>query len=150
MKRLDDLFNKADVKNRKVLNKEEFVQLIGMANKDSKVHFGLKWPDASERRMRRGSLERIRPSHAYAENTADSNQPRVDAEEAWNTCSKVPLRATDVRGLDQTSSVHATQRMLGVNFSGFEAYWKDKMNIDEPDIPVLPEFMVRKKLHRSS
>ena len=156
MKRLNDLFHKADVKNRKVLNKAEFVHLIDMANKDGKVHFGMKWPDASEIRMRRASLERIGarptlrvsgagiiPSHAYAENTADSNQLHVDADEAWNECRKVPLRATDARGLDQTSSVHVTQRMLGVSFAGFEAYWKTKMNIKETDITVLPEFMVR-------
>jgi len=143
MNKLSVLFHKADVTNRKVLNKEEFVSLIDMAAKDSSVHFNIKWPEAPGRRTRRASLELIRPLQKYAENIAGSNQLHVDAEEAWDDCSKVPLRATDVRGLDRSSSVQGVQRMLGVNFAGFEAYWKNKMNIAEPDIPVLPEFMVR-------
>ena len=29
-----------------------------------------------------------------------------------------------------------------ISFSGFEAWWKDRAGIQEPDIPVLPEYMV--------
>jgi len=29
--------------------------------------------------------------------------------------------------------------MLGVNFSSFESWWKQRSGVVEPDIPVLPE-----------
>lgn len=33
---------------------------------------------------------------------------------------------------------------LVLKFGGFEAWWKERLGIDEPDIPVLPEYMVQK------
>lgn len=63
-------------------------------------------------------------------NDPDSeNKPGFDVDEAWETIRKVPF---------------AEGKKLGVNFAGFEAWWKAQSGATEPDIPVLPEFMVMK------
>eukprot|EP01043_Picozoa_sp_COSAG02_P010048 COSAG02_NODE_347_length_24085_cov_23.240724_12_plen_981_part_00 len=63
-------------------------------------------------------------------NDPDSdNKDRFNLEEAWHEIRKVPF---------------AEGTKLGVNFAGFEAWWKAKSGATEPDIPVLPEFMVLK------
>ena len=63
-------------------------------------------------------------------NDPDSDsKARFDLEEAWLEIRKVPF---------------AEGKKLGVNFAGFEAWWKAKSGATEPDIPVLPEFMVLK------
>ena len=57
------------------------------------------------------------------------SKARFNLEEAWSEIRKVPF---------------AEGKKLGVNFAGFEAWWKGKSGATEPDIPVLPEFMVLK------
>ena len=97
---------------------------------------------------------------------SDSND-EVDPDQAWEDCRKVPLSMDDPRALSapavssaagssgqirpgknslrktvSTADQIMAERTLGVNFASFESYWKERMNMDDPDIPVLPEFMV--------
>ena len=58
-----------------------------------------------------------------------ADKPRFDLEEAWAQIRKVPF---------------AEGKKLGVNFAGFEAWWKAQSGATDPDIPVLPEYMVMK------
>jgi Ca2+-binding EF-hand superfamily protein len=53
---------------------------------------------------------------------------KFDMEENWDELKKVPCSETE----------------MGVNFSAFETWWKLKAQVMDPDIPVLPEFMVMK------
>eukprot|EP01043_Picozoa_sp_COSAG02_P010971 COSAG02_NODE_397_length_23124_cov_439.255635_13_plen_965_part_00 len=63
-------------------------------------------------------------------NDPDSDsKERFNLEQAWKEIRKVPF---------------AEGTKVGVNFAGFEAWWKAKSGATEPDIPVLPEFMVLK------
>lgn len=48
-------------------------------------------------------------------------------DEAWNDIPKVPF---------------SEGTRFGINFAGFEEWWKFKAGISDPDIPVLPEYMV--------
>ena len=54
------------------------------------------------------------------------------ADAAWARIRKVPFGGTDKGG----------DMQMGVNFSCFEAWWKDATGMQDSDIPVLPEFMV--------
>ena len=159
--RLNRLFQQVDTKKRKVLRKEEFVRLINAANEDPSIHLLLQWPDScgtdprsSPRASPRAgsetstdSAQRTRRPSVY--DSKDNEQLQLDPETAWAECRKAPLRDDDDRaqiGNRSHSFSNTTVHGLGVNFVSFEAYWKDKMNIAEPDIPVLPEFMVRQIL----
>ena len=152
--RLNRLFQQVDTKKRKVLRKEEFVRLINTANEDPSIHLLLQWPDSCGTDPRSSpragsetstdSAQRTRRPSVY--DSKDNEQLQLDPEIAWTECRKVPLRDDDDRdqkGIHSHSFSNITLHGLGVNFVSFEAYWKDKMNIAEPDIPVLPEFMVR-------
>lgn len=155
--RLKQVFDQADTSNRKVLDKTEFVQLIRVANDDKGLQIGVHWPSGDDIPGSSGSPRRSDAavkqsaarencgnpsSSAYSagqtlENTA------LDPEQAWEECRKVPLRSEDGHAFHSRSPGSANDSRLGVNFSGFESYWKEQMDIAEPDIPVLPEFMVR-------
>ena len=52
-------------------------------------------------------------------------QGPVSVDEAWDQLRKVPIPDDS--------------EMLGVNFSSFESWWKQRSGVVEPDIPVLPE-----------
>ena len=52
-----------------------------------------------------------------------------DLDLAWSEIRKVPFSEGEE---------------FGVNFTGFESWWKSKAGFTDPDIPVLPEFMVAK------
>ncbi len=158
-RRLKLLFEQADTKKRKVLDRAKFIELIGMANKDNSIQFGLVWPDGdpdspSQRLAQPTSFGQTAQLVYGRKQSVDGDHslPLVDPEEAWVECRKVPLQDNDAQALGVLRSTTSSpgpwrddisDMALGVNFAGFEVYWKDKMGIAEPDIPVLPEFMVR-------
>ena len=55
-----------------------------------------------------------------------------DLEKEWASIKKVPARSEEAFGEEEEE----------ISFSAFEAWWKDRAGIQEPDIPVLPEYMV--------
>lgn len=56
----------------------------------------------------------------------------VDLDADWAAISKVPIgEANEVGEFEE-----------GVTFNDFERWWKERAGVREPDIPVLPEFMV--------
>eukprot|EP01046_Picozoa_sp_COSAG06_P060131 COSAG06_NODE_12683_length_1343_cov_1.403537_1_plen_211_part_00 len=74
------------------------------------------------------------PSHASTGGGGDeksASSPSLDGilslDKAWAEIRKVPFDSGNE---------------LGVNFAGFEAWWKERTGMSDPDIPVLPEFMV--------
>ena len=50
-----------------------------------------------------------------------------DRDKAWEQIRKTP---------------YADGSKVGVNFVAFESWWKQKAGLSDPDIPVLPEFLV--------
>eukprot|EP01048_Picozoa_sp_COSAG05_P028779 COSAG05_NODE_9116_length_646_cov_1.197441_3_plen_111_part_01 len=82
-----------------------------------------------ERTNKDSSLPMVTPE-ADAERSVDPTEPTAhtfNLDAAWENIRKVPFREG---------------KEMGVSFPGFEAWWKDRVGIDDPDIPVLPEFMV--------
>ena len=58
----------------------------------------------------------------------------LDVDIAWSEIKKVPCGVPDEDGVYEE----------GVTFRAFENWWKDTAGIVDPDIPVLPEYMVMK------
>lgn len=72
---------------------------------------------------------------------------------AWQQVRKVPylsesrdkrhiaeLQISEQRGFNTDGD----SSEMGISFAGFEAWWKKQTGLADPDIPVLPEFMVLK------
>eukprot|EP01048_Picozoa_sp_COSAG05_P011647 COSAG05_NODE_1112_length_5856_cov_11.397082_2_plen_976_part_00 len=109
-----ELFEGADVDKSGVLDKKEFAGLVHRANKDSSL------PVVG---MAKGHLD---------DDDDDDDAPKgFDLEEAWGEIRKVPFIDDGIQ-------------QFGVNFTGFESWWKAKAGFTDPDLPVLPEFMVLK------
>ena len=72
----------------------------------------------------------------------DSSLPSIDDDLdvglAWMEIPKVPFHSTS-----SSSHVHAGTE-LGINFHGFEDWWQYIVGIRDPDVPVLPEYLVTK------
>ena len=64
----------------------------------------------------------------------------INIEEDWAAISKVPIGEEDP-GTGEFEE--------GVTFNDFERWWKERAGIVEPDIPVLPEFMVQRIAEQS-
>jgi CRP-like cAMP-binding protein/Ca2+-binding EF-hand superfamily protein len=63
---------------------------------------------------------------------ADSGGREFDLMEDW----KLMHRRKEALGMAVTND-------LPVTFADFESWWKDRNGIDDPDIPVLPEYMAK-------
>eukprot|EP01047_Picozoa_sp_COSAG01_P060129 COSAG01_NODE_7326_length_3250_cov_10.855284_1_plen_332_part_10 len=77
----------------------------------------------------------------------------LDLETDWASIRKVPLLLDTKLPADENGEVLdslGNEVPMGVTFKGFESWWKDRAGIVEPDIPVLPEFMVKRIAERSS
>ena len=46
--------------------------------------------------------------------------------------------------MDRSNNTFAANPNLGISFPEFETWWKKKEGIDDPDIPVVPEYMTNK------
>ena len=57
-----------------------------------------------------------------------------DLHKAWAQIKKVPHGEQNEHG----------QFQEGISFKSFETWWKENAGIVEPDIPVMPEYMVTK------
>ena len=64
----------------------------------------------------------------------------VDIDEDWEAIAKVPMLGEE----DDDGNFEE-----GVTFNDFERWWKERAGIVEPDIPVLPEFMVMRIAEKS-
>jgi Ca2+-binding EF-hand superfamily protein len=127
-----ELFQKADCDRSGILDQAEFAALVIAANSDT-------------------SLPRI----AMAAKTASQGSFRDSAYSVNRSGVKLPTGAKNGLGaampggffdLEQNwaeiRKIRFANGKLGVNFSAFENWWKEKTGMNDPDIPVLPESMV--------
>ena len=130
-----ELFDGADKDGGGILDQREFTQLIARANKDTELRreIGLTSISSSSTSRPRGHGESSptaaeRAHAAMVMGTDDKTALELfDPQEAWLAVKKVP---------------YSEGTAFGVNSAGFETWWKIQVGLNEPDIPVLPEFMV--------
>ena len=128
-----ELFQNADVDGSGILDKEEFHGLLQTANAEKSIRrHTIRMPKrfvtaahvTSNGSFRGGSLKVPDGGKelAYAsESNEEVEERNFELEEAWQEIRKVPLDADG--------------ETLGVNFSGFENWWKLKTGMIDPDIP---------------
>lgn len=76
----------------------------------------------------------------------------LDLDSDWARIRKVPLKSNHQNMMldgDMTPEEEVLQQEEGITFKSFESWWKDRAGIVEPDIPVLPEFMVMRISERA-
>jgi len=112
---IKELFQQADADESGILSKEEFTKLMGKAQKEKSLRVVLN-PQAIDNPYELGE--------DAPQGSTQAAQGPVSVDEAWDQLRKVPIPDSD---------------MLGVNFSSFESWWKQRSGVVEPDIPVLPE-----------
>jgi CRP-like cAMP-binding protein/Ca2+-binding EF-hand superfamily protein len=119
-----ELFDQHDCDKSGILDRQEFGKLMEAANKNPKLPAVVEMAE---------TLHKTRDAE-----TADETAGRkivtavpntyspIDADAAWEVIKKVAYDDGEV----------------GINFNSFESWWKEKVGINDPDLPVLPEFMV--------
>eukprot|EP01043_Picozoa_sp_COSAG02_P079461 COSAG02_NODE_18397_length_941_cov_1.216152_2_plen_186_part_01 len=120
-----ELFQNADVDGSGILDKEEFNILLKRANAEKSIRrHAIRLPKrfVADHGSFRGMSLKVPEGGkelAYAsESSEELEEQNFELEEAWEEIRKVPLDADG--------------EALGVNFSGFENWWKLKTGMIDP------------------
>lgn len=114
---VQELFRSSDMDGSGILDKAEFARLLTRANREKSIRrHAIPLPKRYQRTKGQSDKTVYSP-----ETQAVSADRDFELDEAWAEIRKVPL---DVEGTK-----------LGVNFAGFEHWWKTKTGMIVPDIP---------------
>jgi CRP-like cAMP-binding protein/Ca2+-binding EF-hand superfamily protein len=109
-----ELFESLDRDKSGILNEKEFRKLVEVAGKDPQLP----------------SLMEMGSNSPHARGATQGTEEALDAvfdpHKAWDEIKKISYDDGEV----------------GINYAAFQAWWTEKVGIHDPDLPVLPEFMV--------
>lgn len=121
-----EMFQHADEDGGGILDKEEFGKLLQKSNNDKSLRrHAIRLP----KRLQQPSAAQAQngKESTYASEASEEPVEHFELEAAWNEIRKVPL---DTEG-----------KLFGVNFAGFENWWKQKTGMIDPDIPGAPALL---------